>query len=127
MKTNRTSNEWTSSESSRPNSRRPDASDPTSLLALGGLGRLLSTLARDFEFTKIAAGRTPGECTGLRHRRALASRVALAHYNVKSSNELRPHVPDEVVMYLGCDDLFPYLIEFRRTDVGAGQGGRAGT
>ena len=30
-------------------------------------------------------------------------------------SKLRAHIPDEVLLYLGRDDLFPYRLELRRT------------
>jgi hypothetical protein len=98
------------------------AMNPASLLTLGGLGRLLSTLRRDYEFTQsLPPGRLGNAPVYgiVGHWRP----AVLEPRGFKSVDELRPHVPHEVVLYLGCDDLFPYSVEFRRTEKGAGEGG----
>lgn len=97
------------------------AMDPASLLTLGGLGRLLTSLNRNFEFKQSLP---PGRLGNARVY-GIVGRWrpdVLSRYDVKSDGELRPHVPHEVVLYLGCDDLFPYQIEFRRAEKGAGEG-----
>jgi hypothetical protein len=98
------------------------ATDPTALLSLGGLGRLLSTLVSDYDFSQALPPSNLGDVPvhGIVGR---LRREALERYKVKSGAALRPHVPDVVVVYLGQDDLFPYRIEFRRSASGAGEGG----
>jgi hypothetical protein len=40
--------------------------------------------------------------------------------------QLAPNMPDRVVVYVGCDDLFPYRVEYWRTDVSDAPGTEQG-
>jgi len=96
--------------------------DASMLLALGGVGKLLTMLDRDFDFAEMLP---VGSLDSLPVY-GLVGRWrpdALARSGLTSVSELRPHVPDMVVVYLGADDLFPYRIEYRRRTDGAGEGG----
>jgi hypothetical protein len=100
------------------------ATDPTALLSLGGLGRLLSTLADDYDFSQALPPSNLGDVPvdGIVGR---LRPEALERYKVKTGEGLRPHVPDVVVLSLGHDDLFPYRIDFCRSARGAGEGSGA--
>lgn len=100
---------------------QPGGADSALLLGLGGLGRLLAALNHDFDFSRSV----PAENLGNVPVYGIAGRwrpEALTRLGVESADQLRPHVPDYVVVLLGRDDLFPYQIEFRRSATGAGQG-----
>lgn len=98
-------------------------------LAIGGLGHLLASLRKDFQFHSVAAsklGDLPVHVvTGAWKVEALSGFAASAPKKKGAGRTvgglvLRPHVPDQVVLFLGADDLFPYRIEFRRLPDGAG-------
>jgi hypothetical protein len=100
-------------------------------LAVGGLGHLLASLRKDFQFHGVAAsklGDLPVQVvTGAWKGEALSGFAASAPKKKDAGRTvgglvLRPHVPDQVVLFLGADDLFPYRIEFRRLPEGAEHG-----
>lgn len=100
---------------------KPSGVDPTILLSIGGLGRLLIALNHDFDFSHSVPADNLGDVPVF----GIAGRwkpEALTRLGAESVDKLRPHVPDYVVILLGRDDLFPYQIEYRRTAGGAGQG-----
>lgn len=97
--------------------RGPEA---VGVLGLGGLGRILETLHKDFDFGDVFQSELGGvPVYGMEGRWKPA---VLTGLGVDSPAKLRPHVPDRVVLYLGCDDLFPYRIDYFR----AAEQGRAG-
>lgn len=93
-------------------------------LGLGGLPKLLAALARDFQFD-------PPESSNLGALPVLnlrghwrASRLATLLPEQKEAIEkgepadlkkLPPHVPEQIVLTLGRDDLFPYRLEYLRS------------
>ncbi len=98
--------------------------DPTALLSLGGLGRLLSSLARDYDFSQALPPSSLGDVPV----HGIAGRLrpeALERYKVKPDTTHRPHVPDVAVVFVCDDDLFTYRLVLRRSASGAGEGGPA--
>lgn len=100
-------------------------------IAIGGLGQLLASLRKDFQFydaTKSQLGDVPVYVvSGKWKSEALGGFAASQPKAAKPGGAmlLRPHVPNRVMLFLGVDDLFPYRIEFRSIDEGAGEGGAA--
>ncbi|MBA4016198.1 MAG: hypothetical protein C0483_03315 [Pirellula sp.] len=100
-------------------------------IAIGGLGQLLASLRKDFQFydaTKSQLGDLPVYVvSGKWKSEALGGFAASQPKGAKSGATmmLRPHVPNRVLLFLGADDLFPYRIEFRSLDEGAGEGSAA--
>jgi hypothetical protein len=99
---------------------RPDligSGQMTDPMGLGGLPRLLRSLKTSFRFTEMYEGR-------LGERPILAVRgewtpERLAFFTKRKGktepDPLPPHLPDQVLICFGRDDLFPYRIEYRRT------------
>ncbi len=97
--------------------RGPEA---VGVLGLGGLGRILETLRKDFDFGDVFQSELGGLAVyGMEGRWKPKVLEALG---VDSAAKLRPHVPDRVVVYLGCDDLFLYRLDYSRAE----EKGRAG-
>ena len=101
-------------------------------IAIGGLGQLLASLRKDFQFydaTKSQLGDVPVYVvSGKWKSEALGGFAATQPKAAKPGGAmlLRPHVPNRVMLFLGADDLFPYRIEFRSIDEGVGKGGADG-
>lgn len=98
--------------------------DATTVLGLGGIGRLIAVLRNYFDFnvvfrSKLKADPTDIDVYGIEGR---WRPEVLKNMNFASSAELRKHIPDRVVMYFGCDDFFPYRFEFHRESPGASAG-----
>ena len=98
----------------------------TQWLGLGGLPKLLRSLDEHFEFEELTEHRL-GELPVWRLRggwktKHLAvllpdQKTALEAGQPANLKKLRAELPDEVVLYLGRDDLFPYRIDYcRRSD-----------
>jgi hypothetical protein len=90
--------------------------EAATVLGLGGIGRLLTVLRKDFNFnvvfsSKLKANPNDIPVYGIEGR---WRPEVLSNINLDSPQKLRPHVPDRVVVYLGCDDFFPYRFEFHR-------------
>ena len=106
-----------------------DAAHFHQAIAIGGLGQLLASLRKDFQFydaTKSQLGDVPVYVvSGKWKSEALGGFAASQPKAAKPGGTmlLRPHVPNRVMLFLGADDLFPYRVEFRSIDEGAGQGG----
>ncbi len=88
-------------------------------LAMGGLPKLLASLADSFEFSapvKSRIGELPVYVLrGVWHRDKLAE-VIQGHAGAgKPDNvaSLPDHLPYDVLLLVGQDDLFPYVIEYR--------------
>jgi hypothetical protein len=82
-------------------------------LGMGGVGRLLEMLRKDFDFTESFRSELDGlPVYGITGRWKPPTFITLG---IPSAEKLRPHVPDQVTIYLGCDDLFPYRIDYSRT------------
>lgn len=100
--------------------------NPTSLsaLGLGGLPQLLRGLDKAFRFTAqtpahlgevaVIAVRGEWEPAYLAHLAPDQKAVMEAGRPI-DVKKLPPHLPDQVILYLGQDDLFPYRVEYRRT------------
>lgn len=98
-------------------------------LGLGGLPRLLGELLRSFRFeqmqeanlgsmpVRVVMGQwRPEKLAGL-----LPSQAAQINAGKTADlTELPRQLPDQVLVYLGRDDLFPYRVEYRRRDVEEG-------
>jgi hypothetical protein len=100
------------------------AAAPQRDLALGGIGRLMASLEKSFEFTGIARsqlGNVPVYVIVGGWKPAILAK-AMPDQFVKVSqgqgtydtSALRGHIPNQVCVYVGADDLFPYRIEYRR-------------
>lgn len=92
-------------------------------LGLGGLPKLLAALARDFQFDPPEAsnlGSLPvlhlrGQWRATRLATLLPEqKEAIAKGESPDLKKLPPHVPQQIVLTLGRDDLFPYRLEFQR-------------
>jgi len=99
---------------------RPVAGGPggeaATVLGLGGLGRLIETLRKDFEFVEVFRSELKSDPADIAVY-GIEGRwrpEALKSLHLDSPAKLRSHVPDRVVIYLGCDDSFPYRIEYLR-------------
>jgi hypothetical protein len=92
-------------------------------LALGGLPRMLRRLGESFQFHSIEEGQLGAFpvriLRGVWRPQQLVDilpdqRVALEQGQPADLTKLPEHVPDEVLLYLGREDLFPYRFEYRR-------------
>ena len=105
--------------------RMTETVDPVTLPGFGGLPQLLRGLHRNFDFAPAEpaelAGTTLWRARG-RWKPAMLARLvpdqkeaALAGEDVDLS-ELGEHLPDQVHLFVGRDDLFPYRIEYHRIE-----------
>jgi hypothetical protein len=92
-------------------------------LGLGGLPQLLRGLAENFQFTSaqpFQLGQVPATVlTGHWRPERLVpqmpdQRERLSHGEPPDLAHLPEHLPDQVLLFLGRDDRFPYRVEFRR-------------
>ncbi len=111
----------------RPKSQAPPAS-PQVWLSLGGLPKLVLSLKESFVFGEVVSGRlddlpvwsVEGRWTSSRLAQLLPEQAEAIHSGKGADlNQLTPNVPHRVVLHLGSDDLFPYRIEYWRTDTGS--------
>jgi hypothetical protein len=97
-------------------------------LALGGIARLMASLDKSFEFSAVVPsqlGNVAVYAVEGAWKPAILGR-AMPDQFVKVSqgqgtydtSALRGHIPNQVVVFLGVDDLFPYRIEYRRVQSG---------
>ncbi|MBI3467574.1 MAG: hypothetical protein HY000_31575, partial [Planctomycetes bacterium] len=100
------------------------AGAPTKVLAVGGLPQLLRNLEGGFEFKGVERrmlGDLPAWILrGSWEREQLARLLPDQKAQIEAGEQpnyavLPPQLPDQVVLWLGRDDLFPYRVEFRRT------------
>jgi hypothetical protein len=93
-------------------------------LALGGLPRVLRELVRCFRFEQMQdakLGTTPvrvllGQWRPERLAALLPAQAAEINAGKPADlTQLPRQTPDQVLVYLGRDDLFPYRLEYRRT------------
>lgn len=92
-------------------------------LALGGFSRFVQSLREGFKFDEIVED-TLGDLPvyrlhGVWRPAQLAQflpeqKAAIEAGQGGDLKKMEQHVPDEVLVYLGADDLFPYRVEFRR-------------
>lgn len=96
-------------------------------LGLGGLPMLLRSLNEHFQFDEPAEdqlGKLPvWRLTGSWQPKYLArflpdQKAAIEAQEPVDLSKLRPEIPDEVVLYLGRDDLFPYRLDYLRQKEG---------
>jgi hypothetical protein len=100
------------------------AGAPTRILAVGGLPQLLRNLESAFQFKGVERrmlGDLPAwVLRGSWEKEQLARMLPDQKEEIDGGKQpecagLAPQLPDQVVVWLGRDDLFPYRIEFRRT------------
>jgi len=112
----------------------PSMTSVTGEFAWGGLPKLLTGLQNSFRFTRveagkldtlpvwIAAGSWRPEAMATISKELAAEAASERPLNLKL---LPPQLPEQVQLYVGQDDLFPYRIEYRRRASGKGRGGDA--
>jgi hypothetical protein len=104
-------------------------------LALAGLPRLVEGLGDSFRFYRIEASKLdtlpvwiasgswqPDALRGV--SKELAEQAAAGQ--PLDTNKLPPQMPEEVQLYVGQEDMFPYRVEYRRRPTKQGRGGGAG-
>lgn len=104
--------------------RQPQALRSGYVLGLGGLSRVLLSLQTCWTFDTVAETTHGGlpmyVLRGAWNRESLThllqdQKDAIRKGAEPDVTELPPQVPDEVLLFLGRDDLFPYRFEYRRT------------
>src|SRR5690606_29855932 len=100
---------------------------PMTWLTLGGLPKLLVGLKEAFHFGEITESRlderrgwtVEGQWNTAQLVRLLPHQAeAIDAGQPANLNDLTPNIPPRVVLHVGADDLFPYRIEYWRTDLG---------
>jgi hypothetical protein len=118
----------------RDSDRKEDV-DALGQLVIGGLPKLLDGLQRSFRFNRVEAGQLDTLpvwiAAGMWLPEALApvsKELAdqAAHEQPLNLKLLPPQLPEQVWIYAGQDDLFPYRIEYRRRADSQGRGGAGG-
>jgi hypothetical protein len=103
----------------RPKSPLP----PNAWMALGGLPKLLSGIESSFQFGTVAESRLEelpvwtieGTWNRARLLQVLGDqKEAIEAGQPPDLSKLAPNLPDRVVLHVGCDDFFPYRIEYWR-------------
>ncbi|MBI3838086.1 MAG: hypothetical protein HY288_09150, partial [Planctomycetia bacterium] len=103
----------------------PPALPSNAWLALGGLPKLLMNLESSFQFGPVAESRldslqvwtVEGQWKPARLVQLLPDQKAKIEAGTAAdTRNLAPNLPDCVVLHLGCDDLFPYRIEYWRRE-----------
>ncbi|MCA9247428.1 MAG: hypothetical protein KDA42_09945 [Planctomycetales bacterium] len=89
----------------------------------GGLETMLEALRKNFEFSKVAASRIDNVpvLRTIGHWRPECLAEILSDDKITASNASKKapkHLPREVSVTLGRDDLFPYEVDFRAGDQG---------
>jgi hypothetical protein len=111
-------------ERARPKSQST-AVTPTAWLSLGGLPKLIVSLQQTFDFGQVVESRLDELPVWTVEGRWNADKLVqllpdqaptIAQGAAPDLNGLPPNVPHRVVMHFGCDDLFPYRIEYWRTE-----------
>ena len=116
---------------SRPHGPKSAAPPPIAhhVAVAGRTAEAGAHLKESFRFGEVVA-KSPRRSGRVDDRRAMDGRVRLAPTACPSRpmpsdtgspadlNQLTPNVPHRVVLHVGCDDLFPYRIEYWRTDTG---------
>jgi hypothetical protein len=106
----------------RPKS--PPGPPSNAWLALGGLPKLLMNLENTFRFGPVTQSRldallvwtVEGQWKPAKLAELLpAQKGAIEAGQAADTRNLPPNLPDCVVIHLGCDDLFPYVIEYWRS------------
>lgn len=108
----------------RPKSNAPQPPQ-TALLSLGGLPKLLVRLHETFVFDSIEESRLDDlrvwSIEGTWRRHHLVQMLPGQKETIQAGGEvnfapLAENLPHRVVLHVGCDDLFPYRIEYWRND-----------
>jgi hypothetical protein len=108
----------------RPKSPAPPV-DSSLWLALGGLSKLLWSLENSFQFAPPTEGRLDTLRVWTLEGRWKPERLVQLLPDQKANLEagkpidprsLTPNLPERVVLHLGCDDLFPYRLEYWRSE-----------
>jgi hypothetical protein len=103
----------------RPRSPLP----PNAWLGLGGLPKLLSGIEGSFQFGTVAESRLEDlpvwTIEGTWNRARLLQLLGDQKDTIEAGqavdlSKLAPNLPDRVVLHVGCDDFFPYRIEYWR-------------
>jgi hypothetical protein len=111
--------------SARPKSRGPTTAPPPSWLLLGGLSKLLSNLQENFSFNAVVESRLDDlhvwSIGGTWEPAKLANLLpnqkdAIESGQAADLTQLAANLPHRVVLHVGSDDLFPYRIEYWRSD-----------
>src|SRR5262249_29144270 len=111
--------------------RRPNLASITQL-TVGGLPKLVDGLQKAFRFNRVEAGQLESFpvwlAVGLWRPEALEPLSKELAQQAAADRPLNlkllpPQLPEQVWMYVGQDDLFPYRIEFRRRADRQGRGG----
>jgi hypothetical protein len=120
----------------RPKSPSPGL-DASAWLALGGLPKLLMGFEKSFRFDPPSESRldalrvwtVEGHWKPAKLAELLPDqKAAIEAGQMADTRNLAPNMPDCVVLHLGCDDLFPYRIEYwRSAPADKGRGGNRGT
>jgi hypothetical protein len=107
---------------------KPESSpSPDGLLAMGGLPKLLAGLDGAFRFGAVSESRLDelrvwtlrGTWEPARLARLLPDQKAIIEKGGQADlSKLSPQLPDTVVLHVGCDDFFPYRIEYLRSVAG---------
>jgi hypothetical protein len=101
-------------------------------LTIGGLPKLVDGLQQAFRFNRVEAGQLENFpvwlAVGVWRPKALEPLSQELAQQAAADRPLNlkllpPQLPEQVWMYVGQDDLFPYRIEFRRRADGQGRGG----
>ncbi len=92
-------------------------------MTLGGLPKLLSGIESSFQFGTVAESRLEDlpvwTIEGTWNRARLVQilgdqKEAIEAGQPPDLSKLSPNLPDRVVLHVGCDDFFPYRIEYWR-------------
>ena len=111
--------------------RRPSLAS-INQLNVGGLPKLVDGLQQAFRFNRVEAGELESFpvwlAVGVWRPEALEPLSKELAQQAAADRPLNlklmpPQLPEQVWMYVGQDDLFPYRIEFRRRAEGQGRGG----
>ena len=109
----------------RARPRTPGAAAPDFSLSLGGLPRLLWSLRTSFRFAPPTENRLDDLHVWTLDGQWNSARLAMLLPDQKAAidagqpvdlSKLAPQLPDRVVLRIGCDDLFPYRIEYWRRE-----------
>ncbi len=94
-------------------------------LSLGGLPKLATSLKDSFQFGEVVANRLDElpvwSVEGRWRPERLAQFLPEQAESIRTGQEadlskLTPNIPHKVVVHVGCDDLFPYRIEYWRAE-----------
>lgn len=118
------------SPSARPTQEISPADLTLSSIGVGGLGSMLERLRENFDFTvpveakldRMPIWRLEGTWNRQNLLRLLPKqKTAIEQGESPDLTELPPHIPDQVIVSLGAGNLFPYRIEYFRTERAGGK------